>query len=280
MTDTIFQQADVFLAELSDSVLLQRAEHFGKQARLWRQKFLGLLPEIDKRKLYIQKGFDSIFVFAFMIGGASESQVRSVLRLEKKLVATPALHALLVEGEVSHHKLDRIASIAEPANENFLANQVQLLSRRSLDTLVKDEKHDTLGLCAQTSILQNLTLAKDVEYELIQMQQKGIDIDVELRAFLQHRKEEIAAAKEEMIEPSVKRISRYLPKKTREVLQKEYGTKCAKEGCNKPSENIHHTARYSLTNSHNLLYLAPLCKAHHEIAHSIDIIVQKKKWRK
>ncbi len=202
MTNTILQPT--VTTTLSDHDLLQRAEHFGKQARLWRQKFLGLLPEINKRELFRQKGFDSIFVFAFMLGGVSELQVRSVLRLEKKLVATPALHVLLIEGEVSHHKLDRIASIAKPNNENFLANQVQLLSQRSLDTLVKDEKHDTLGLCAQTSISQNLTLAEDVEHELIQMQQKGIDIDAELRAFLQHRKEEIATAKEEIIEPSKK----------------------------------------------------------------------------
>lgn len=281
MTDTIFQTMDTSTTTLSDSVLLRRAEHFGKQARLWRQKFLGLLPEINKRELFRQKNFDSIFVFAFMLGGVSESQVQSVLRLEKKLEATPVLHALLVEGEVSHHKLDRIASIAKPNNENFLANQVQLLSQRSLDTLVKDEKHDALGLCTQTSMSQhNLTLAEDVEHELIQMQQKGIDIDAELRAFLQHRKEEITAAKEVMTESPERRISRYIPKKTHEALHKEYGTKCAKEGCSRPSVNIHHTARYSLTNSHNLLYLAPLCKAHHEIAHAIDIKVQKKKWRK
>lgn len=280
MTDTIFQQADASLTELSDTILLQRAEYFGRQTKLWRQKFLGLLPEINNRELFRQKGFDSIFTFAFMLGGVSESQVRSVLRLEKKFVATPILHALLIEGEVSHHKLDRIASIAKPNNEIFLANQVQLLSQRSLDTLVKDEKHDTLGLCAQTSISQqNLTLAEDVEQELIQMQQKGIDIDVELRAFLQHRKEEIRAAKEVMTESPEKRISRYIPKKTREALHKEYGTKCAKDGCSKPSENMHHIARYSLTHSHNPLYLAPLCRAHHEIAHAIDITVQKKKWR-
>lgn len=281
MTNTIIQPNSASLTELSDSVLLQRAEHFGKQARLWRQKFLGLLPEINKRELFRQKGFDSIFVFAFMLGGVRELQVRSVLRLEKKLEATPTLHTLLIEGEVSHHKLDRIASIAKPNNENFLANQVQLLSQRSLDTLVKDEKHDTLGLCAQTSISQhNLSLAEDVEHELIQMQQKGIDIDAELRAFLQQRKREITAAKEMITESPERRASRYISKKTHEILQKEYGTKCAKEGCSKPSENIHHTARYGLTNSHNLLYLAPLCKAHHEIAHSIDIKVQKKKWRK
>lgn len=273
-------------ARLSDTELLQRAEKYGTQTRLWRQKFLGLLPEIARRELYRQKGFDSIFTYAFMVGGVSELQVRTVLRLEKKLEKTPELHELLIRGEVSHHKLDRVASIAQPENETFLVNQVQLLSQRSLDTLVKDEKHDELGLCAQTLALSPvLKLEEDVEKELVAMQQKGIDINGELRIFLTQRKAKIVEEKENLAQEQMQKEhtykqngtspSRHIPQRIQNLLKKEFGIKCAKDGCNKAWQDQHHTTRFAFTKSHNPYNIAPLCREHHKIAHSIDVQVQK-----
>lgn len=297
MTNTIFQPTDTSLSELSNFTLLQRAEHFGKQARLWRQKFLGLLPEINKRRLYLQKGFDSIFVFASMLGGVSKYQVEEILGLENHYQDTPLLHNLLVNGEVSHHKLARIASVANTENEEFLASQVQLLSRRSIDTLVKDIKLEKIQLLAGqkneiekdvptiTNIndLLNLELNNNSITKLKLLKEKGFDLNTLLDELIKKRDEEIQKEKEQMANKSEKEEklhSPYIPTRIKNILKKEYGTKCAKEGCNKPSVNIHHTARQALTQSHNLLYLAPLCRQHHEIAHAIDIKVQKKKWRK
>ena len=47
--------------------------------------------------------------------------------------------------------------------------------------------------------------------------------------------------------------------------KREQSKKCIVPGCNKPTEIIHHPDRYSITKNHNRL--APMCKAHHELAH-------------
>jgi len=67
-----------------------------------------------------------------------------------------------------------------------------------------------------------------------------------------------------------KAVSRYIPVETRKILKAEYGTKCAIPHCQKPSKTIHHTARFAISQSHNPYYLAPICREHHNIAHTID----------
>ena len=130
---------------VSDENLYQLCQRYGENARFWRQKFIGLLPEVFKRKLYEKKGFSSIFEFSKKLAGLSEEQVRLVLNLEKRFEETPILKSLLVEGKVSMNKLARIVSIAKPENEMFLATQVQVLSKSAVETLVRDEKQHLPG---------------------------------------------------------------------------------------------------------------------------------------
>ena len=267
------------MEHLSDNQLWEMSVRYGTQARLWRQKFLGLLPEIARRRLFEQHGFESIFVFAFKVGGVSELQVRTVLRLEKKFVEVPVLHDLLVSGEASINKLSRVASIADTTNQDFLADQVKILSKSALETLVKDEKHDSLCLPGQTLFVQNnLQLEKDVENSLQELQEKGIDINAELRIFLQQRKEKIEQEKEEITQELPEQQIRYIPTRIRKLITQEHGTKCAINGCYRPSKQLHHTTRYALTRQHNPNYLAPLCQQHHQIAHAIDVKVQERRW--
>ncbi|MFA6344212.1 MAG: hypothetical protein WCX45_05805, partial [Candidatus Gracilibacteria bacterium] len=145
---------DQKITSLNDWELFSLCQKYGEQARIWRQKFAGLLPEVLKRRLYERKGFESIFVFAKKLAGMSEEQVRRVLNLEQKFEDKPVLKNLLLNGEVSANKLARIASIATPENQEFLANQAKILSNRALETLVKDEKfaQETLNNNLQNSI--------------------------------------------------------------------------------------------------------------------------------
>lgn len=136
---------------------------------------------------------------------ASEEQVRRVLNLEKKLEQTPVLHSLLVNGEVSTNKLFRITAIATKENEEFLATQVQLLPKSALETLVRDEKRATMSLSnsdqnqqlipneialyepknktksvpghSAASLADTLNISEEVKAKLLELQQKGIDIN-------------------------------------------------------------------------------------------------------
>lgn len=154
------------ISALSDKDLYCLCHKHGSDTLLARRKFEGLLPEVYKRKLYEKKGFSSIFHFAAVLAGLSEKQVRRVVNVERKLADKPALHSLLVNGEVSVNKLARVVSVATPENQETLANQAKLLSNRALETLVRDEK----SVHVHTS---ELHISEEIKGRLAEMREKG-----------------------------------------------------------------------------------------------------------
>ncbi|MDP4007628.1 MAG: hypothetical protein Q8P68_00365, partial [Candidatus Peregrinibacteria bacterium] len=125
-----------------------------------------------------------------------------------------------------------------------------------------------------------LNLSENTLNQLLELQEKGLKIDELFNEFLQKRNQGIAEEKAE-IEQEIaikeqekmangEEVSRYVPRKVKEIVKKEFGTKCAVRNCEKNAEQIHRTKRFELTHSHNPYFMAPFCKAHHDIAHSID----------
>ncbi len=282
------------LNNFNDKKLYHLCKFYGEQAKKWRYKFTGLLPEVYKRKLYEKKGFHSVFEFAKKLGGLSEAQVRRVLNLEKKFEGTPLLKSLLINGEVSVNKLVRIASIATKENEETLAKQVKLLPQAALETLVRDERkfseneasaQNKNGLqtiffekkSVRAQSHEELKLSEEVQQKLLELQQKGIDVNELILEMLQKRELEIAQEKEQISTRLPQTTSRYIPVQIKKNIQKEHGTKCSIKACHKASEHIHHTQRFALAHTHDPHYLAPLCKNHHIIAHSIDLKFQRKR---
>lgn len=263
---------------MTDSELYMKAKYYGANALLWRRKFMGLLPEIDRRRIYERKGFGSIFEFAFKLAGLSEQQVRTALNLEKRFESLPALKNLLETGEVSINKLIRIQSIATTQNEMELAEAVKILPQTALETLVRDEKQNGLfepQIEAKSLRAQDLELGQTTLQKLLELKQKGINLDALLQELLEKRDQEIAAEKATISENLPETQSRHIPARTQRALSKEYGTKCSIRTCFKPAEHIHHTQTFALSRSHDPHYLAPLCKDHHTIAHAINLKVQK-----
>lgn len=280
--------------QLSDNQLFNLCQRYGEQARIWRQKFIGLLPEVNRRRLFAKKGFSSIFEFSKKLAGLSEEQVCLALNLEKKFEKRGAvvLKGMLEAGEVSVNKLARVVSIADSSNQEFLAAQVKQLSQKALETLVRDEKYLRISgatsfsnsqiveqfLRAQKSddrILnaqepKTLMLSYEVKQKLLELQLKGIDINSLILEFLKKRDEEIKYEKEKLSEEAQPTGSRYIPVQIRKILKKEFGTKCSIVWCMREADEIHHSQRFSLSRRHDPKYLAPFCEEHHAIAHSID----------
>ena len=283
------------LAKISDEKLLRLCDQFGKQALLWRRRFIGLLPEVDRRRLYEKRGCSSIFEFAAKWAGLSEMQVRRVLHLEKRFEDKPILKNLLEQGRVSVNKLIRVASIATAENEKELAGKIKKLSCAAVETLVRDEKcyakgcdfenrnglnkpqfelksvhvHNTHG--AQRSEL-SFFLSDEVIAELNRLHAQGHDVNKILLELLKQRKEKIEQEKEMIAQETQAQptTSRYIPVRVKAILKQEFGQKCSIPTCQKPAQIIHHSQRFALAHTHDPRYMAPLCREHHQIAHLID----------
>lgn len=275
------------ISSLRDDQLLSLCSRYGSQVKLWKRKFLGLLPEVERRRLYEQEGCGSIFEFAAKVGGVSRDQVFLVLNLEKRFEPLPQLQQALVSGDIPVHKLARVVSVATLDNQDFWYSQAKLLSQTALETLVRDSK----GLRTQTANInkkvkitkveqsEELELSEDVRGELLNLQNKGLDINLLLRIFLEERQENIQRQKQEIVQTK-RQSSRYIPAKVKNILKQEYGTKCAHTNCTNASMNLHHQVRFSSDPIHNPLYLIPVCKQHHEIAHTIDQRVDERRWNR
>lgn len=247
--------------ELTDAQLFALCQEYGSNALLWRRKFMGLLPEVERRRLFATHGFSSVFEFAARLAGISEEQVRTTLNLNHSFSDKPALKALLESGEVSVHKLVRIQSVATVENADFWAEQAKVLPKKALETLARDERR----LPGQPVSLQ---LNESVKKRLEELQLKGLDLNALLTEFLDRREEEIAQEKTRLAD--LENDSRYIPVAIRRVLTQEYGKKCSIPGCAKPSKEIHHSRRFGISRSHDPHYLAPLCREHHQVAHLVD----------
>jgi hypothetical protein len=289
---------------------------FGGLSLQYRQKCIGMLPEIFKLKIH-ENLCMSAFEYAAKFAGISNEQVRVTLRLEKKFEDKPILKKLLNEGEVSINKLARIASIATTENEELLAEQVKLLPTSAVETMVKDIKYageklqdntgteNQIGLIEPLSTLKSLPgqdaqharseaecdfneeLEEDIKKKLCELRQKGINMNDVIREALTRREQEIERQKNEIAEDAInnhcKKIaggennprSRYISVKIRRILKEEFGTKCSVPNCHNPAEEIHHTERFAMNMVHNPHFLAPVCRNHHIIAHTIDMAFHK-----
>jgi hypothetical protein len=319
---------------LTDENLFTLCKKYGEQALEARRKFLGLLPEVNKRRLYEKKGFTSIFEFAAKLAGVSQEQVRRVLNLEKKFEDTPILKSMLENGEVSLNKLVKIASIATSENQENLAEQVKVLPCRALETLVRDERNGiqmAVGISymveggaagyqnknrfqeplfklesrrtplrsvravhvntrvqsnitgvngrglqnnPQTQVNNRMELISEFTDEtiskLLELKRKGLEINKIINEMLEKRELGISQQKEEIAAKAKPTESRYISAKIKTLIRKEHGNKCSAPNCPHPAKITHHTNRFSLTHIHDPRFLAPLCREHHLIAHSID----------
>ena len=208
-----------------------------------RRKFAGLLPEVYKRNLYKEKGYSSIYEFAGRLAGLSNAQVDLTLRLERKFADKPVLRRALVEGEVSINKLSRITSIATRENEQELFEKTKNLSNRAVEVFIRGVKNCSLDSRLRGNdkeravhvqkVMENqkpmhvqnseekLNLDSDIQEKLLELQQKGIDINEFLREALKRREQEIEEKKKEIGEEEIRKYRENLAKSKAKQNSKE-----------------------------------------------------------
>ncbi len=273
-------------ATMTDPELYALCKKWGAEALEARRKFIGLLPEVNARRLYERRGYTSIYHFAAVLGGVSEQLVNDVLRLEKRFEEMPRLHNALVKGEIGLSKLARIASVVEVRNEGEICEKIRTLSRRAVDVMVKGMKEEVPenrnGLLEGENEVKTLagqnydfeilnTLSPEVKMKLKELIDREIDVNEIILHTLEVREAEIAKKKAEISEDvgQVQAKSRHIPVKIRKLLISEFGAKCSYPGCHKRSEQIHHERPFAYYAEHDPWATKPLCRGHHELEHVI-----------
>ncbi|MFH1218300.1 MAG: HNH endonuclease signature motif containing protein, partial [Candidatus Peregrinibacteria bacterium] len=240
------------MKNLTDKQLYSLCQRYGKNARIWKRKFIALLPEVEKRKLHRQKGFYSIFEFAAKLGGVGKKTVMEVLRVHQKVEDKPLLKEQIEKQGFA--KVRAIVPLIENTEEKDLVNMIESMPRRALEKTVQELKKDEPSSFPTGWNRSTITISFQIDEET----------DLKLRSF----KQKLEKQRKQKV-PFNEVLKALLEKE--EIPTK----KCQFPACNKPTEEIHHKNRYALTKKHE--NLVPLCKTHHQIAHS-GLIPNENTW--
>ena len=286
---------------MTDKELFELCQQYGRKARKWKNKFVSLLPEVYKRRLYRKRKFCSIYEFAAKLGGVSKNVVDDAIRLDEKFEKMPELKALISDIGVS--KLKTVAGIAKKETSEFWANKVKTMTRSGLVTYIhdikkipgeSDSKNHSLPLFDQKNDLSenqnSKTQNENKSTFSMQLSEKAIFNMRLLKQKIEKEEGEILCwdevvqivSKKIFIEkpkpqknprPSNPKSRQASTKQKREALAETEG-KCSIPGCNKPATELHHPKHWSIHKSHN--ELEPLCKDHHELEHQSNSMIDIK----
>lgn len=256
---------------------------YGENARKWMQKCELLLPEIEKYRIWEKKGFSSVYVYAYKLAGMNQRKVDDVLRVMDRIEDKPELKK--VAEEKGFRAVRPVISVVNKENEKFWAEKARGMGINTLETYVKDYKRLT-----NIDNDQNLRHMTQKEQETIIMQVdpeiadeleklKGEeDWNKLMKDLLETRKGKV----EELKPESKKATSRAIPAKIKKYIHTTTNGTCCFPGCHRKSEVLHHTDRFALSKEHDPGRIRPLCKAHHDLAHSGLIANEKlppKYWK-
>ena len=124
--------------KLSDKELYALCKQYGLNARMWRRRFAGLLPEVTRRRLYKKRGYTSVHEFAAKLAGMSKEAVDKVLRLATKLEDKPVLREQLISGEQGWSKIEKVAFIATPETDKYWAERVESMPKLALEAFISE----------------------------------------------------------------------------------------------------------------------------------------------
>ncbi|KKT20545.1 MAG: hypothetical protein UW03_C0002G0011 [Candidatus Peregrinibacteria bacterium GW2011_GWA2_43_8] len=216
-----------------------------------------LLPEIAKQEIWKKKRFTSIYEYAAKLAGMNHEKVNNCLRIMKHIEDKPEL--LQVAREKGLGAVRPVAVIATKETAKLWAEKIEVMSKHTLETYIKDYKKE--GICPGADQQQEVTIKLTPKLaKKFEAFKKRADFETLLEKFM----DEVETQPKP--EP-VKTESPYIPVAIKKYVATKTNGICAHPDCNKPAEVFHHTKRFSLNHEHNPDQITPLCKAHHDLCH-------------
>jgi len=113
---------------------------FGNNAKGWMLKCVLMLPQIDRKRIWELKGYESIYEYARMLAGMSRNKVNDSLRILYKIEDKP--HLMEVVKQKGLNSVRPIITIVTKESDNYWANKAREMSKNTLITFVRDYKKE------------------------------------------------------------------------------------------------------------------------------------------
>jgi hypothetical protein len=280
--------------ELNDRQIHKKFIKLGTQRIALTRKLFALIPEIEKRKIYLHKGCKDIQEYALKYAGLSYSAVRNCISVIKKAKNFP-----LIASEIENvgiYKAELALKIANKENESIVVDKMKNMSRSAFKLLVAETKNHGFSdrkcsavpmkksICLKGESLKifnrlKFKLKMENEEELIlkilKLAEGQILKDLENTQKMRTKRPRVANNTGHKFLPAG--ISRYIPSAIRSEVVKRSDGLCQYPNCSSQIDTFHHIDRFSENKNHN--NIIGLCKAHHEFAHNNLIDESSLKFR-
>ncbi|MBL4693767.1 hypothetical protein JKY72_00155 [Candidatus Gracilibacteria bacterium] len=219
----------------------------GKQYRNLAHQLGALLPEIYSSGIW-EKYAGDIYEYARKYAGMASSTVKIALRLPGKLTEVPRV--LEIVKEVGVRKVDAVASLITPENEEKMVERLRTMSKPALIEMGKEMRG--------TRSVMKIELDEEMQIMFFRLKKKlGLESNREvLRQLLvtpgSNFERKILSAENEGRSVS------------KPVVRELKSGPCFY--CNEPAEIVHHLIRWAEGRAHR--ELVGVCKICHELCHN------------
>jgi len=134
-TEDLFRKLRCEIRRLRSTDLLENLDSLNEKERKLKVKVLLYLREIDRRKLYLEEGFSSMFNFCVKYLKYSESTAVRRIKAERALGRSKRVINMLLSGEMTITGLSKIEPICRPENTEAILEKAAGCSCRELDIL-------------------------------------------------------------------------------------------------------------------------------------------------
>jgi len=238
--------------------------YHGKHSRKHINECKMLLPEIQRDRIWQEKGFGSIYEYAAKLAGMSRGQVDDALRIMRRIEDKPEL--IEVARKKSINAVRPVASIATKHDAADWAEKAAKMSKNTLELHVRETRTSTEK---QIHTIE-MQLSQQIEDELRTLKGSG-EWDTLMRELLKARKK----LHEQQKPKKVEKATRYIPKEIEKWVIKTTNGQCSEPGCYKPYYALHHEDNFAEYHEHDPDKIKPVCKQHHELEHQSESIIDK-----
>lgn len=239
-------------------------QKYGKNAKEWLRKCALLLPDIEKYQVWKQKGFSSIYEYAFKLASMSKYQVEDALRILKRVEGMPKImNVVKIKGL---NAVRPISTIVTEEDQDYWGKQAMQMSKNELEVFVRDTRISQSSE-SNAENLEKLTIHLKPETAAKLKKLNNGNWNELMEKFIKLYEENLEKELQESKPEKVKTTSRHVPNKIKRYILKRSHGKCEFPNCQKKYNQLHHTERFAAKQTHDPDKIIALCKAHHNLAH-------------
>jgi hypothetical protein len=137
------------LSRLTDNALVSRLESLRGKERKIQLDILLYIVEVEKRKLYLLRGYNSLFEFCTRHLKYSASAAMRRIKASRCIKDFPVIKTMLLNGEIDLTSISRIERIIKKENSKDLLREIKNMTTRDVERVVarhcpRENYYDTI----------------------------------------------------------------------------------------------------------------------------------------